>query len=91
MRQGVGTARQRMPGSTSRARPPVGASSDSLTTRSARARAAGGGAVRSGGTPRYTTTAFAEPPRLTERVTYETASAPSNRAGSKVTAPSPAR
>jgi hypothetical protein len=41
--------------------------------------------------PRYASIALAGPPRFAERVTYETASNPSNIAGSKDKAPSPAR
>jgi hypothetical protein len=40
---------------------------------------------------RYASLAFAEPRRFAGRVTYETASAPSNATGSKDKAPSPAR
>ena len=40
--------------------------------------------------PRYASIAFTEPPRFAERVTYETASDPSNTTGSKDKATAPA-
>jgi hypothetical protein len=41
--------------------------------------------------PRYAGIAFAKPPRLAGRVTYETASNPINATGIKDKAPSPAK